>query len=98
MIHTGLWAIDITCLDKHTNPSTDPDFDDPFRDIEVEPPPVPKKQGRQAKRREAGDGKGPLYKPQKPQVCSICSELGHNKKRCKHLIQLEGDSIGLGIL
>ena len=96
MIHTGLQAIDINSLNEYT--ATDLDFEDPFADIEVEPPPIPKKRGKQAKRREAGDGKGPLYKPQRQQVCSICSVAGHNKLKCKKLLRLEGEASGLGVL
>ena len=98
MIHIGLRAIDINCLDEYTAGPTDPDFEDPFADIEVEPPPVPKKRGKQGKRREAGDGKGPLHKPQREQVCSICSVVGHNKKKCKKLLRLEGEASRLGVL
>ena len=46
IVHTGLRAIDITRLDEYTNPNTNPDLDDPFKDIVVEPPHVPKKRGR----------------------------------------------------
>jgi hypothetical protein len=98
MIHTGLQAIDINCLHVYIASPIDPDFEDPFADIELEPPPIPKKRGKQTKRREAGDGKGPLYKPQKPQVCSVCGVAKHNKKKCKNLLRLEGDSAGLGVL
>jgi hypothetical protein len=98
IIHIGLRAIDITRLDEHTTSSIDSDVDDPFRDIVVEPPPVPKKRGKQQKRREAGDEKGPLQKAQRNQVCSQCDQPGHNKKRCRKLTILEGDSIGLGLL
>ena len=65
MIHIGLRAIDINCLNDYTAGPIDLDFEDPFVDIEVEPPPIPKKHGKQGKRREASDGKGPLYKPQR---------------------------------
>jgi hypothetical protein len=98
MVHTGLWAIDITRLDEYSTGPTDLDLDDPFKDIIVEPPPVPKKRGKQKKRREASDGKGPLQKVQKPQVCSMCDKPGHNKKKCTKLTILEGESIGLGVL
>jgi hypothetical protein len=97
VMHTGLRAIDITHLEDFTTITTDLD-EDPFADLVVEPPAVSKKRGRRPKRREAGDGKGPFQKVQKPQVYSVCYELGHNKKRCKELIRLEGNSIGIGII
>jgi hypothetical protein len=81
MVHIGLQAIYITRFDEYTTGSTDLDLDDPFRDIVVEPPPVPKKRGKQQKRREAGDEKDPLQKVQRQQVCSQCDQLGHNKKQ-----------------
>ena len=98
MVHRGLRAIDITRLDEYTTSSSNQDIEDPFQDVIVEPPPVPKKRGRQTKRREAGNGKGPLQKVSKPQVCSVCDKEGHNKKTCKKLTILEGDSIGLRVL
>jgi hypothetical protein len=64
-VHTGLRAIDITRLDESTTITTNLD-DDPFADLVVEPPAISKKRGRPPKRREAGDGKGPLQKVQKP--------------------------------
>jgi hypothetical protein len=54
--------------------------------------------GRHAKRRQASDGKGPLSKTPKQQTCSVCSEPGHNKKRCTRLQILEGDTVGLGVI
>ena len=98
IVHIGLRAIDITRLDEYTTSPTNLDLDDPFRDIVVEPPPVPKKRGKRQKRREAGDRKGPIQKVQRPQVCSLCDEPGHNKKTCRKLTILERDSIGLRIL
>jgi hypothetical protein len=100
-IHTGLQAIDITRLDDYAvveNGSSSLD-EDPFADLVVDPPDVPRRSGRQrTKRREAGDGKGPLVKPQKPQICSVCSKPGHNKRKCKRLQILEGDTLGLGVM
>jgi hypothetical protein len=101
MLHTGLRTIDVTRLDEFTTTCNNTRAtgldDDPFADLVVEPPPVPEKRGRKQKLREAGDGKGPLEKVQKPKVCSVCDEPGHNKK-CKMLIRLEGESARLGII
>jgi SWIM zinc finger len=100
-IHTGLRAIDITRLDDYAVQESGSSTldEDPFADLVVDPPEVPRRSGRQrTKRREAGDGKGPLSKPQKPQTCSVCSEPGHNKLRCKRLQILEGDTPGLGVM
>jgi hypothetical protein len=98
-MHTGLQAIDITQLDDYAvvdNPSLD---EDPFADLVVDAPDVPQQSGRQrTKRREAGDGKGPLLKPRKLQTCSVCSEPRHNKLTCKCLQILEGDTLGLGVI
>ena len=98
MIHIGLQAIDINCLNEYIASPIDLDFEDPFVDIEVEPPPIPKKRGKQTRRREAGDGKGPLYKPQKPQLYLVYSIVKYNKKKCKNLLRLEGDLARLGVL
>jgi hypothetical protein len=98
IVHTGLRAVDITRLSDFE--LTDPIAGslDPFADLVVDPPEVPKLRGRQKKRREAGDGKGPIKKFSKPQVCKLCNEPGHNKTTCKRLIELEGDTPGLGVL
>ena len=83
MLHTGLWAIDVTRLGEFTTTCNNTTAmgldDDPFADLVVELPPVPKKRGRKQKRREAGDGKGPLEKVQKAPGHSVCDEPGHNK-------------------
>lgn len=100
-VHTGLRAVDITSLgDYVTDNAMDLPLDeDPFADIVIDPPVMPKHQGRRrTRRREAGDGQGPVSKPQKPQACSVCSEPGHNKSTCKRLTILEGDTLGLGVL
>ena len=49
IIYIGLQAIDINCLDEYIAGPIDLDFKDPFVDIEVEPPPIPKKRGKQGK-------------------------------------------------
>jgi hypothetical protein len=96
-IHTGLRAIDVTRLDDYAKPNWDPE--DLFTDTSVAPPEVRKLPGRQrTKRREAGDGKGPLVKLRKVQTCSVCSIARHNKRKCKRLTVLEGDTAGLGVL
>jgi hypothetical protein len=96
-IHTGLRAIDVTRLDDYAEPNWDPE--DPFADTSVAPLEVQKLPSRRrTKRREAGDGKGPLVKPRKVQTCSVCSIAGHNKRKCKRLTVLEGDTAGLGVL
>jgi hypothetical protein len=90
--------VDITRLDDYAaeSPSLD---EDPFADLVVEAPDVHIKQGRRrTRRREAGDGKGPVSKPRKQQTCSVCSEPGHNRLRCQRLQILEGDAIGLGVI
>jgi hypothetical protein len=97
-VHTGLRAIDVTRLHEYAQPEWDPE--DPFADTTtLTAPEVQKLPGRRrTKRREAGDGKGPLVKPRKQQTCSVCSETGHNKLTCKRLQTLEGDTLGLGVL
>jgi hypothetical protein len=99
-VFTGLRAVDITRLGDYetTTISTTLGSPDPFADIVVNPPQVPKLRGKQKKRQEASDGKGPIQKLSKPQVCKLCNESGHNRATCKRLIQLEGDSLGLGVL
>lgn len=96
-IHIGLCGIDITHLDDCVvdNPLLD---EDPFIDLVVEAPDVPRLRGRHAKRRQAGDGKGPLFKAPKPQTYSVCNEPGHNKRSCTRLQILEGDTVGLGVI
>jgi hypothetical protein len=75
------------------------DEEDPFADLVIDPPVVPKHHGRRhTKRRVAGDGQGAILKPRKLQVCSVCSETGHNKSTCKRLQILEGATIGLGVM
>lgn len=67
IVHTGLMAIDITQLDDYAVENHLPLDDDPFADLVIEAPNVPRKAGRpRTKRREAGDGKGPLSKLRKP--------------------------------
>jgi hypothetical protein len=96
MVFTGLRAVDITRLDDYSAaPAGSPD---PFADLVVDPPEVPKLRGKQKKRREAGDSKGPIKKLSKPKKCKLCDEPGHNRATCKRLIQLEGESIGLGVI
>jgi hypothetical protein len=96
-IHTGLCGIDITSLDTYIvdSPPLDEDL---FADLVVEALEVPKQRGRRAKRRQAGDGKGPLFKAPKPQTCRVCNEPGHNRKTCSRLQILEGDTAGLGVI
>jgi len=73
--------------------------EDPFEDLVVDPPVVPKHHGRRrTRRREASDGQGPVLKPRKSQICSVCSETGHNRSTCKRLQILEGDTVGLGVM
>jgi hypothetical protein len=101
-IHTGLRGIDITNLDIKVvdNPSLDEDpfSEDPFSNLVVNAPEVPRRRGQPSKRRQAGDGKGPLFKAPNPQTCSVCSEPGHNRKTCNRLQILEGDTAGLGVI
>jgi hypothetical protein len=96
-IHTGLRGIDITSLDTYIVDSPPLD-EDPFADLVVEALEVPKQRGRRAKRRQAGDGKGPLFKALKPQTCRVCNEPGDNRKTCSRLKILEGDTAGLGVI
>ena len=50
----------ITSLDTYIVDS--PHYnEDPFADLVVEAPEVPRQRGRRAKRWETGDGKGPLF-------------------------------------
>jgi hypothetical protein len=99
-VHTSLRAIDITRLsdvvvDNVVDLSL---YEDPFADLVIDPLAVRKQQGRRrTRRREAGDGQGPLLKLRKPQTCSVCNEPSHNKKSCKRLQILEGDTVGLGV-
>jgi hypothetical protein len=95
IIHTGLRAVDISQLKDE--PGEASEDEDPFKDLEIEPPTVRKHKGRQGKRRKAGDGKGPLNKGQQAQVCGVCGEQGHNRKTCSRLTILEGTSQGIGI-
>ena len=97
-IHTGLRGIDIIGLDTYAVDNPLLLNEDPFADLVVEAPDVPRQQGRRAKRRQAGDGKGPLFKPPKQQTCSACSEPGHNRKTCTCLQILEGNTAGLGVI
>lgn len=62
-VHTGLRAVDVTQLHEFAQPEWDPE--DPFADTTtLTAPEVQKLPGRRrTKRREAGDGKGPLVKP-----------------------------------
>lgn len=74
IMHTGLRAIDITRLDDYAavENRSSTSSEDPFADLVVDPPELLRRSGRQrTKRREAGDGKGPLVKPQKQQACSV---------------------------
>jgi hypothetical protein len=96
-IHTGLYGIDITSLDTYIVDSLPLD-EDPFAHLVVEALEVPKQRGWRAKRRQAGDGKGPLFKAPKPQTCRVCNEPGHNRKTCSRLQILEGDTAGLGVI
>jgi hypothetical protein len=100
MVFTGLRAVDITRLGDYetTKAAAAAGSLDPFADLVVDPPEVPKLRGKQKKRREAGDGKGPIEKLSKPQKCKLCNEPGHNSATCKRLVQLEGGSLGLGVL
>jgi len=98
MVHTGLRAVDITRLGDHEPTDAVVGSPDPFADLVVDPPDVPKLRGKQKKRREASDSKGPIEKLTKPQVCRLCNKPGHNKATCKRLIQLEGETLGLGVL
>jgi hypothetical protein len=99
-MHTSLQAIDITCLsDVVVDNAADLSlYEDPFADLVLDPLAVRKQQGRRrTKRREAGDGQGPLLKLRKPQTCSVYNKPSHNKKSCKRLQILEGDTVGLGV-
>ena len=98
MVFTKLRAIDITRLDDFEDALARQGSLNPFADLVVDPPEVPKLRGKQKKQREASDGKGPIKKLSKPQKCKLCNEPGHNKATCKRLIQLEGESIGLGVI
>jgi hypothetical protein len=100
-IHTGLCGIDITNLDTKVvdnPPLGEEPSEDPFANLVVEAPKVPQRRGRRSRRRQAGDGKGPLFKVPKPQACSVCSEPGHNRKTYNRLQILEGDAAGLGVI
>jgi hypothetical protein len=96
-IHTSLRGIDITNLDTIVVDNLLLD-EDPFGDLVIRAPEVPRRRGRPSKRRQAGDGKGPLFKAPKPQACSVCSEPGHNRKTCSRLQILESDTAGLGVI
>jgi len=98
MVHTRLQAVDITCLGDHKPTDAVVGSPDPFADLVVDPPDVLKLRGKQKKRREASDGKGPIKKLTKPQICKLCNKPGHNKATCRQLIQLEGETLGLGVL
>jgi len=94
-VHTGLQAIDITQLNEYAKPTWDPE--DPFAEP-LKPPEVQKLPGRRrTKRREAGDGKGPLVKPRKKQECSVCGKDTHNRRKCTRLTELERGTAGLGV-
>ena len=96
VIHTGLRAVDINRLE--VEPAAEQLLDeDPFKDLQVDPPIVRKRKGRKGKRRVAGDGKGPLNGAQRTQGCGICGEAGHNRKTCTQLVILEGTAQGIGI-
>jgi len=97
-VFTGLRAVDITRLSDYEDVPARLGSPDPFADLVIDPPEVPKLRGRQRKRREAGDGKGPIKKLTKPQKCKLCNEPGHNRATCSRLIRLEGDTIGLGVM
>lgn len=100
--YIGLRAIDITELEASSGALGGAiglgEDEDPFADLVVEPPVIPKKKGRKGKRRQAGDGKGPLHKHQKPQTCKVCGEQGHNRLTCTKLTELEGGAPGMGII
>jgi hypothetical protein len=97
MVHTGLRAVNITRLGDH-EPTDAVVGLDLFADLVVDSLDVPKLRGKQKQRREASDGKGPIKKLTKPQVCRLCNKPGHNKATCRQLIQLEGKTLGLGVL
>lgn len=96
IIHTGLRAVDIDRLDDDP-PAAELLYEDPFKDLQVNPPIVGKRKGKKGKRRTAGDGKGPLNKPPRTQGCGVCGEPGHNRITCKRLVILEGTADGIGI-
>jgi hypothetical protein len=95
IIHTGLRAVDISQLKD--GPGETSEDEDPLKVLEIEPPIVRKRKGRQGQRCKAGDGKGPLDKAERAQVCGVCGEQGHNRKTCSRLTILEGTSQGIGI-
>jgi hypothetical protein len=67
MVFTGLQAVDITRLsDYETTGAAAAGSLDPFADLVVDLLEMPKLCGKQKKRREAGDGKGPIKKLSKP--------------------------------
>jgi hypothetical protein len=98
IVHIGLQAVDITRLSDFEPADPIAGSLDPFVDLVVDLLEMPKLRGRQKKQREAGNGKGPIKKFSKPQVCKVCNEPGHNRATCTRLIRLEGDTPGLGVL
>jgi hypothetical protein len=99
IVFIGLQAVDITHLDDYkARPAGPARSLDPFADLVVDPLEVLKLCGRQKKRREAGDSKGSIKQLSKLQTCKVCNEPGYNKATYKRLIQLEGESIRLGVI
>ena len=96
IINTGLQAIDINRLEVDEPVEQELD-EDPFKDLDIDPPIVRKRKGRKGKRRTAGDGKGPLNKAQRVLGCGICGDPGHNRKTCTQLVILEGTAQGIGM-
>ena len=96
MIHTRLQAVDINRLEV-VEPVEQELDEDPFKDLEIDPPIVHKRKGRKGKCYTAGDGKGPLNRAQRVQGCGICGEPGHNRKTCTQLVILEGKTQGIEI-
>jgi hypothetical protein len=96
-IHTGLCGINITNLNTIVVDNLLLD-EDPFSNLVIRALEVPRRRGRPSKRRQASDGKGPLFKAPKPQACSVCSEPRHNRKTCSRLQILESDTAGLGVI